>query len=159
MNATVKTIVFWVVIAVSALLLWQVVRSSPTEQRASQISYSQFLSAVDAGAIARVDIARNRIRGQYRDGNKAFWLIGPSDPGVFLDRLRDKGVEIWFRDSEGGFLPSQLLGTWAPLILLAALWFFMIRQMRSKSGNLGDEARPGGPGPLTDGGGKAQWRQ
>jgi cell division protease FtsH len=28
-------------------------------------------------------------------------------------------------------LPLQLLGTWAPLILLGALWFFMIRQMQT----------------------------
>jgi cell division protease FtsH len=30
-----------------------------------------------------------------------------------------------------GSWPLQLLGTWAPLILLAALWFFMIRQMQT----------------------------
>ncbi len=36
-----------------------------------------------------------------------------------------------FRDVNSGSLPLQLLGTWAPLILLGALWFFMIRQMQT----------------------------
>ncbi len=36
-----------------------------------------------------------------------------------------------FRDINSGSLPLTLLGTWAPLILLGALWFFMIRQMQT----------------------------
>jgi cell division protease FtsH len=132
MNRTIKTILFWVIIVVSALLLWQVVRSSPEDQRTPEISYSQFISKVEAGEISRVDIAGSRIRGQYRDGTGAFRLIGPSNPAIFLDTLRDKGVEIWFKDVPVDSLPLQLLGTWAPLILLGALWFFMIRQMQRR---------------------------
>ncbi len=39
-------------------------------------------------------------------------------------RSRSKNVN-------NGSWPLQLLGTWAPLILLGALWFFMIRQMQT----------------------------
>ena len=35
------------------------------------------------------------------------------------------------KDVNSGSWPLQLLGTWAPLILLGALWFFMIRQMQT----------------------------
>lgn len=132
MNRTIKTIVFWVFISASAFLLWQVVRSSQEDQRTQEISYSQFISKVEAGEISRVDIAGSRIRGQYRDGRGAFRLIGPSNPAVFLDTFRSRGVEIWFKDVPGDSLPVQLLGTWAPLILLGALWFFMIRQMQRR---------------------------
>jgi cell division protease FtsH len=48
-----------------------------------------------------------------------------------IKSLRDKGVNITVRDVTNGSWPLQLLGTWAPLILLAALWFFMIRQMQT----------------------------
>jgi cell division protease FtsH len=48
-----------------------------------------------------------------------------------IKALRDKGVNINIRDVTNGSWPLQLLGTWAPLILLAALWFFMIRQMQT----------------------------
>ncbi len=132
MNRTIKTVVFWVVIGVSALLLFQVVHSTPTKEQVPEISYSQFMSEAEAGNIASVNIAGNRIQGQYREGKGSFRLTGPSNPGVFLDTLRDKGAEIWFKDPPGDALPLQLLGTWAPLILLGGLWFFMIRQMRRR---------------------------
>ena len=48
-----------------------------------------------------------------------------------IKTLRDKGVSMNIRDITSGSWPLQLLGTWAPLILLAALWFFMIRQMQT----------------------------
>ena len=48
-----------------------------------------------------------------------------------LKNLQSKGVVINFRDVNSGNLPLTLLGTWAPLILLGALWFFMIRQMQT----------------------------
>ncbi len=132
MNSSVKAVVFWAVIFVAAMLLWQVVRSTPDDRKIPEIDYSHFMSAVDAGNVASVDIRGTRIQGQYRDGKGTFRLIGPSNPGVYLDALRNKGVEIRFRDGGNGSLPVQLLGTWAPLILLGALWFFMIRQMQKR---------------------------
>ncbi len=132
MNKAVKTVVFWVVIGVSALLLFQVVKAKPPEQATPEISYSQFMAAVESGDVAKVTIAGNRIHGQYRN-NGAFWLFGPANQSLFLDSLREKGVEIWFKESSTESLPFQLLGTWAPLLLLAALWVFMIRQMRRRA--------------------------
>ena len=48
-----------------------------------------------------------------------------------IKTLRDKGVSIIVRDNTNGGWTFQLLGTWAPLLVLAALWFFMIRQMQT----------------------------
>jgi cell division protease FtsH len=148
MNQTVKTVVFWLTIVVSALLLWKVVKSAPEQQRSPDITYSQFMSDVEAGKVASVNITGNRIQGQYRDGKESFRLTGPSNPGVFLDKLKDKGVEIVFKDPSAETLPLQLLGTWAPLILLASLWFFMIRQMRHGTAGGGGTAGVGGSGEL-----------
>ena len=129
MNRGIKTILFWLVVLITAVLLWQVVRSS-SEGRNPEISYSRFLSEVEAGNVATVTIAGAEIQGLYRDGKGAFRLVGPSNPSLYLDQLREKGVEIRFRMVNTHNLPLTLLGTWAPLILLGALWFFMIRQMR-----------------------------
>ncbi len=132
MNRTIKTVVFWVFIGISALLLFQVVRSDPAKDREPEISYSRFRSEAEAGNVLSVTITGSRIQGQYRDGKGTFRLTGPNNPGVFLDALRARGVEIWFREISADSLPLQLLGTWSPLILLGALWFFMIRQMQRK---------------------------
>jgi cell division protease FtsH len=136
MNATIKAVLFWACIAISAALLWQTVRTAPKPGHTPEISYSQFISEVEAGRIARVNISGNRIQGQYREGNGTFQLTGPNDAGPFLDKLQGKSVEVWFRD--GGSMPLQLLGTWAPLILLGALWLFMIRQMQHRKAGTDD---------------------
>ena len=147
MNRTIKSVVFWVFIGISALLLFQVVRSDPAKDREPEISYSRFMSEAEAGNVSSVTIAGSRIQGQYRDGKGTFRLTGPNNPGVFLDILRARGVEIWFRETSGDSPPFQMLGTWAPLILLGALWFFMIRQMQRK----GAVARPGDPSGISGG--------
>jgi len=146
MNQTIKTVVFWAVIVLSASLLWQTVRSNPAQQRIPEISYSQFMSQAEAGQIARVDITGNQIQGQYREGKGAFRLNGPNDPAVLVERLREKGVEVWFKDSPSSSVPSQLLGNWAPLILLGALWVFMIRQMRVRRPTSEGVKKPETPG-------------
>jgi len=46
-----------------------------------------------------------------------------------LETLHHNNVEIWFTDTAEPTSPTWLLNI-APLILLAALWFFMIRQMK-----------------------------
>ena len=131
MNRQLKTVLFWVVFAVAATLLWQVVRSTPQDRQTPEISYSQFMSDIEADRIASVTIDGTMIQGAYREGKGSFRLTGPN-PSIYLDSLHKNGVEIRFRDGSTNSTPGQLLGTWAPLILLGALWFFMIRQMQRR---------------------------
>jgi len=49
MNARLKTLIFWTVILFSAVTLWQIVRTNSSTKAAPEISYSQFLSEVNAG--------------------------------------------------------------------------------------------------------------
>lgn len=128
MIRTVK-IVFWGFIAISAMLLWQVVRTTPENPKFPEITYSRFMSEVDSGNVASVEVTGTQIRGVYREGKGSFHLTGPANAALFVDALRKQSVEIRFRDN-GEPPVLSLLGTWAPLILVAAMWFFMIRQMR-----------------------------
>jgi cell division protease FtsH len=141
-----KTVVFWFLILVSAMLLWRLVRATPKDSAAPEISYSQFMSEAEAGQVASVSVTGSRIQGHYRDG-KTFHLVGPSNAGVYVDVLRSKGVEVWFKESADQSLSLQLLGTWAPLILLGALWFFMIRQIQRRGSLPGGGSVP--PGQAT----------
>jgi cell division protease FtsH len=125
-NATVKTFVFWLVICLSAFLSWQVVKARP-EQKIPEISYSAFLSQVEADNVAKVTVSKNQVNGTYRD-KSSFTVISQEE---MLQTLRQKNVEIWVRDASQGDWPTWLLNL-APLVLLAALWFFMIRQMKQR---------------------------
>jgi cell division protease FtsH len=127
-NSTVKTIIFWVVIALSALLLWQVVRQAQSGQKVAEINFSQFMNEVDQGSIKDVTLTGQDATGKEANG-QTFHLIVPANYPDMIKKLQDKGVSITVKDvSSGGW-------TWlvnlAPLALLAGLWYFMIRQMQT----------------------------
>jgi cell division protease FtsH len=127
---------FWLLIGVSALLLWEVVKGAREGQKDKEINFSQFMTDVDQGNIRELTLTVNlnvmEVRGKYRDGS-AFHTTALATyfTPELLNSLNHKGVMITPRDASNGSLPLQLLGTWAPLILLGALWFFMIRQMQT----------------------------
>jgi cell division protease FtsH len=131
-NSTVKTVLFWLLIGVSALLLWEVIKSARDGQKDAELNVTQFMSAVDQGNIHELTVNGMEVRGKHNDGS-AFHATVPANyfTPEMLNALKAKGVNINFRDINSGSLPLTLLGTWAPLILLGALWFFMIRQMQT----------------------------
>jgi cell division protease FtsH len=131
-NSTVKTVLFWLLIGISALLLYTVVRGAQNSQKDKEPNATQFMADVDQNTVRELTVNGMEVRGKYRDGS-AFHTILESNyftPEVLKD-LKAKGVNVNFRDANSSSLPLQLLGTWAPLILLGALWFFMIRQMQT----------------------------
>jgi cell division protease FtsH len=127
-----KIVLFWAVILISAVLLWQTVKNanSPTT-RLAEISYSEFLSQVNSGNVTKVTISGKKANGTYRDGS-SFRVILPSSQEQILLALQQKGVETWYSDSEQQSTISWLMNL-APLALLAVLWVFMIRRMRVRA--------------------------
>ena len=130
MNKGMKAAVFWMVIAVSAFLLWQTVKSGGSAQAIPEISYSDFLARIASAQVSSVTIAGNVVRGLDAKGRN-FRVIAPATQTAMLDALQQHGVEIWFKETPDQGWPSWILNL-APLILLGALWFFMIRQMQRK---------------------------
>ena len=132
MNSTVKTVLFWLLIGVSALLLWEVVKSARDGQKDQELSVTQFMGDIDQNNVRDLEVNGMEVRGHHRDGSQ-FHTTAPSNyfTPEMLKSLQAKGVGIKFRDINSGSIPLTLLGTWAPLILLGALWFFMIRQMQT----------------------------
>ena len=90
------------------------------------------MSDADQNNIRELTVNGMEVRGKYRDGSAFHTTLTMNyfTPEVLKD-LHAKEVNVNFRDVNSGSLPLQLLGTWAPLILLGALWFFMIRQMQT----------------------------
>ena len=130
MNSTVKTVLFWVVILVSAFLLWQVVRQGTNSQKDKEINFSQFMTDVNQGNVRDVRIIGMEVRGKYKNDNSAFHTTVPPNYPDMYKILTDKGVVMEIKDISNGTWPSWILNL-APLVLLAALWFFMIRQMQT----------------------------
>ncbi|HZU42716.1 MAG TPA: ATP-dependent zinc metalloprotease FtsH [Terriglobales bacterium] len=130
MNSTVKTVVFWLVIVLSLVLLWQVVKQGGTGSKDKEVNFSEFMSQVDQGNVADVTIIGMEVRGKYKNDKSAFHTTVPANYPEMIKTLRDKGVNITVKDVQSGSWPTWLLNL-APLILLGALWFIMIRQMQT----------------------------
>jgi cell division protease FtsH len=129
-NSTVKTVLFWLLIGVSALLLWQVVKSARDGQKDQELNVSQFMTHVDQGDIQELTVNGMEVRGKYKNGS-AFHTTAPGNyfTPEMLKNLQSKGVNIIFRDINGG--------NWAwmiqvvPIVLIGAVWIFMLRQMQT----------------------------
>ncbi|HUN88621.1 MAG TPA: ATP-dependent zinc metalloprotease FtsH [Terriglobales bacterium] len=129
MNSTVKTVVFWLVIVLCAVLLWQVVKSGTNSPKEAPISFSQLMSDVDQGKVKEVTITGTEVHGKNTD-NSAFSTTVPANYPDMYKSMRDHNVQVSIHDNQGGSWPSWLLQL-SPLILIGALWFIMIRQMQT----------------------------
>ena len=129
MNTTVKTLVFWLVILGSAMALWQVIKSQSPAGHVNEISYSEFMSQVNAGSVTKVAITGIRASGTYNNGT-GFEVVLPASQDQMLKTLQEKGVEVRYTDTNNSF--ATWLMNLTPLILLVVLWFYMIRRMQHK---------------------------
>jgi cell division protease FtsH len=95
-------------------------------------TYSEFVTAVEEGKVARVLIADTRIDGVAADESE-FRTHTPDDPQL-IPLLRERGVvvEVEPEGEESWWKPILL--SWLPMIVIIALWFAMIRQMQGGGG-------------------------
>ncbi|MFI5117307.1 MAG: ATP-dependent zinc metalloprotease FtsH [Terriglobales bacterium] len=130
MNSTVKTVVFWLVIVLSGVLLWQVVKAGSSSPKQREINLSEFLSQVDQSNVTEVTMTGQEVSGKFKNDKAGFHVTVPSNYPDMYKILQDKKVNITVKDPASGGWPSWLLNL-APFVLLGALWFIMIRQMQS----------------------------
>jgi cell division protease FtsH len=134
MNSNFRNLAIWVVIALLLVALFNLFQSPGQGRRGNEISYTEFLSGVEAGNVAEVTIAKHRITGTFRDKSGNFTTIAPEDPSL-VEKLNKKGVKITARLPEED-VPSILsvLVNWFPMLLLIGVWVFFMRQMQSGGG-------------------------
>jgi cell division protease FtsH len=93
-------------------------------------SISDTLNDVDAGKVSTVTVNGAEMTGTYKDGKETFSTTIPGNyPDLYKD-LRDHGVNVTIKDPQGNLYWSALL-SFAPILVLVALFMFMMRQMQS----------------------------
>jgi cell division protease FtsH len=130
LNSTAKTILFWVLILATAVLLYQVVQRTSNHTQ-STYAFSRFLTEVDHGNVKDVTIAESDITGHLNNpAGETFKTVLPMDYPVLIDKLNDKGVVITGeKPSNSPWLAA--LVSWAPFLFLIGFWIFFMRQMQS----------------------------
>ena len=135
MNSNFQKLAVWVLILVLLAVLFNMFNNNTAEsRRGEEITYSEFLTAVDAGNVTEATISGKRITGKLGDSGVTFQTYAAEDPGL-VERLRQKNVKFKVapRDEDVPSILSVLLN-WFPMLLLIAVWIFFMRQMQSGSG-------------------------
>jgi ATP-dependent Zn protease len=134
MNTAIKNIIFWVVMAVTALLIWSVVKSS-TSQPILNLSFTDFSHEIAQDNVREVTIAAPgsasifSVQGVLRKGNTAFKTAAPANYADWLRVLTEKNVNITFDPSEPNAWITWLASV-VPTALVLALWIFITLTVR-----------------------------
>ncbi len=127
MNPTVRSLVFWMVLVVVVVLIWNV--STQFQTANTSLTFSEFLRQVDIGEVASVEIAGNEISGTLTSGNR-FGTYAPPQYEGLVNRLVERDVAVTAR--EAATSPwATLLYSWAPILLIIGFWIFFMRQVQS----------------------------
>ena len=129
MNSAVKNIIFWVVMAVTALLIWAVVKNS-TGERVNDLTFSAFVSEVNKDSVREVTVVGTEVTGAFRKDNSKFRTTIPANYPDLYKTLTEKNISVTIKDSSGTSWVTWLANG-LPMILLLGLWIFFMRQMQS----------------------------
>ncbi|HEX5473575.1 MAG TPA: ATP-dependent zinc metalloprotease FtsH [Vicinamibacterales bacterium] len=133
MNSTLKSLLFWMVLIVVGVLIWQF--STSFQRTETPIPFTTFLKHVDDQQVVSVTITGNEITGVLStsagtDGNAKFRTYAPSQYEGLGNKLAEKGVAISAKP-ETTSPWANLLYSWAPILLMIGFWLFIMRQMQS----------------------------
>jgi cell division protease FtsH len=94
-----------------------------------EIIFSEFLTKLEANQIDEVTIKENSITGRFKDGSK-FKSYSPEYPEL-INTMRTKNVKITVKPPEQNPWYVNFFFTWGPIIFIAVIWVFFMRQMQS----------------------------
>jgi len=123
-----------------AFLLWQVVKTGSNAQKEKEIGFSEFLSDVDQGNVHDVMFIDRKCAGSSRTTRHFTPLCRRTIPTC--TRSSRQRCSVRLQGHQQRHLAQWILNL-APLVLLGALWFFMIRQMQTGGNKRCRSARAG----------------
>lgn len=130
-----RNMVFWVVLFLMVLALFNLFSSPPGAANGEARSYSEFVEAVEGGRVTDVVIDGENVR--YAEGGRTYATIMPQDAEI-TQLLIDAGVPVEARSQETSAFQSFLLSL-LPFALLIGVWVYFMNRMQGggKGGAMG----------------------
>jgi len=94
-----------------------------------EIIFSEFMTKLEANQIDEVTIKENSITGRLKDGTK-FKSYSPDYPEL-INTMRSKNIKITVKPEDQNPWYVNFFFTWGPIIFIAVIWIFFMRQMQS----------------------------
>jgi len=129
-----RNLFIWALVALIVIVLFSQFQHSSTATAPDKVDFSTFLDDVTAGNVQKVTIRGDEIIGDYRDGKARFST--QYQEGAYPDLvkvLREKQVDVRFEQPETSNFWAIVMN-WFPMLLLIAVWIFIMRQMQAGSG-------------------------
>jgi cell division protease FtsH len=130
-----KTIALWAIIILLSVTVLHFMNNRPTLR--TQVTFSEFLRAVENEEIAKVTIQEDEYTGQYKDSYNAgslFETVGPVESDRAMEILSQSGIVLEYKKRKETPFWQQALISWLPMILLFGFFFFSMRQLQSGGG-------------------------
>ena len=135
MNSTVRTILFWLLMILLAVVLWRMASTGGQSAHEDEPNYTNFLAKVQSGSVKDVTVYLSpnsaELQGEYREGGKfrGVTIANAAIPDV-TKALQDHNVLYNYKEVKNADWLSFLVN-FAPLILLVLFWVFMMKQMQA----------------------------
>jgi cell division protease FtsH len=128
LNSTAKTVLFWVALLLTFVILYNVVTHTSTG-REKDLTFTAFMKEVELDNVKNVTIIDSEVKGTLASG-ETFKTVLPMEYPELINRLQERGIDI------RGEKPNQspwlaALVSWAPFLFLIGFWIFFMRQMQS----------------------------
>jgi cell division protease FtsH len=140
MRSTQKTLALWFFLIVMAVFLFQAYESKH-QKVIGDFNYSKFTESVKAGEVATVTFRQDsseivgEMKPEYEKkyNGTHFSIVGNTqDEGYKF--LQSNGITPNYEHAEGGGFFQSLLVNWLPLILIVAMFMFIMRQIQVGGG-------------------------
>jgi cell division protease FtsH len=132
LSSSSKQIAVWLVLALVLFMIFSIF--SKQDRREPEISFSEFMTAVERDSVREVVIQGNNIQGNYKNG-EPFRTFAPDDPDL-VKSLRANDVKIAAKPEDESPWYMTLLLNWFPMLLLIGVWIFFMRQMQMGGGKV-----------------------
>jgi cell division protease FtsH len=122
-----RSLLIWLLIGAMIILLFNLVNAP--KKTGDEIIFSDFMSRLENSEVEEVVIKDSNLTGQFKDGKK-FKTYAPEYPDL-VKVLRSQNVKITVKPTEQNPWYWNLFFSWGPIILLAVIWIFFMRQMQT----------------------------
>ncbi len=131
-----RNLAFWVVLFVLVISLFNLFGGGQGSAQNNEKSYSEFISAVNAGAVAEVSIDGERLVYRGTD-NRSYVTIIPADAEVTA-LVVGNNIPLTAKAQQQSGVATFLLGL-LPFVLLIGVWIYFMNRMQGggKGGAMG----------------------
>jgi cell division protease FtsH len=134
-NSTVRTILFWLLMILLAVVLWRMASTGGQSAHDDEPNYTNFLAKVQGNSVKDVTIYLSpnsaELQGEYREGGKfrGVTVANTAIPDI-TKALQDHNVLYNYKEVKNADWLTFLVN-FGPLLLLVLFWVFMMKQMQA----------------------------